>query len=378
VTDYNGFGTASPPGNPGTSPATLSWQNDSGAYTFGQTFTVDTTGLSATKVRWYIPSGSPSAPTTGYYVALYEVGNSTPVASAGPVGATVGAWNEQAITPVALTSGAEYRSAVLFPGGYYGAQSPNAMPYDPAGPISFPSTGRFESGGTLVYPNQASGSSPWYGIDVTVSDAGPAGQDGTGSATGPAGTAAGTGGITYAGTGAPAGPAGAASGAGGITYAGTGTAVGVAGAASGVGAQPFAGTGSAAGPAGVGSGAGTGPVASSGASAAATALAALWFTESVQIERFAGQTGYGPTFGTPTTQLAAIDHGAREVRTITGEAKVSTARVFLPLPQALPLVPVGSRVTLPAEHGGENGIVLERHVHSSGVGTPNHLELVLT
>jgi hypothetical protein len=143
VTDYNGFGTASPPGNPGASPATLSWQNDSGAYTFGQTFTVDTTGLSATKVRWYVPSGSPSAPTTGYYVALYEVGNSTPIASAGPVNATVGAWNEQAITPVALTSGAEYRSAVLFPGGYYGAQSPNAMPYDPAGPISFPSTGRF-------------------------------------------------------------------------------------------------------------------------------------------------------------------------------------------------------------------------------------------
>jgi hypothetical protein len=251
VTDYNGFGTGT--------PGTLAWQNDSGAYTFGSRFRVDTAGLSATKVRWFIPSGSPAAPTTGYRVALYEVGNSTPVATAGPVTATVGAWNETAISPVALTSGADYVAAVLFPGGYYGAVN-GFMPYDPAGPINFYDTGVFNSGGSLTYPSTASGASPWYGVDVTVSD-GASSNDGSGTAASGTTTASGTGSVGMDGTGITAGDASTASGSGSIGMDGSGTAASGITTASGSADLPVNnGSGTAAARATTAVGYGTGPV----------------------------------------------------------------------------------------------------------------------
>lgn len=161
MTDYTGYGTDPPPG--------LVWQNDPGAYTFGQSFRVDTNGLSVKQIRFYVPDGTTDAPTSGYEVALWEVGNTTPVRTVTGVSAVVGAWNEVDITEYPVVTGADYRAGVLFPGGYYGADV-GEMPNDVPGPINFYESGRFNSGGTLTYPNTSSGTNPWYGVDITLTD----------------------------------------------------------------------------------------------------------------------------------------------------------------------------------------------------------------
>ncbi len=104
-------------------------------------------------------------------------------------------------------------------------------------------------------------------------------------------------------------------------------------------------------------------------------LAALWFSESCGVERYQGQTAYGPSFATQVPVLAAIDHGLKEVLTATGETTISIARVFVSADTAA--VPIGSRVSLPAAHGGGLFRVLAAHLHRSGQRTPDHLELVL-
>ena len=377
MTDYNGYGTATTTGQGAGAGAALVWQNDSGAYTFAQTFTVDSSGLSAKGARWYLPSGSPSAPTSGYYIALYEVGNTTPVATAGPFTATVGAWNSADFSsPVALSAApAEYRVAVLFPGGYYSAQTPNAVPWDPAGPINFPSTGTFNSGSSLTYPNSSSGSAPVYGIDVTVTDGGASGQDGTGSSASGSLSDSGSGTQTYSGSGSSASGALADSGAGTQVYSGSGSSASGSLSGSGTGATPLNGTGSSSSGTLSGSGAGTGPVAGATSTRMSRLLARLWFTESVDLERLAGDGAYGPTFASAATLRAAIDHGTKEVLTPTGDTAISTARVFLPV--ETDAVPLGSRVTLPDAHGGGTFLVIGSAVHLSGQATPNHLELSL-
>lgn len=170
MTEYNGFGTGTPSG--------LAWQDDSGAYTMGQRFRVDSSGLSATKVRFYIKSGSSNAPLTGYYVALYEVGNTTALASAGPFDIPgLDQWHEHSITPQLLSSAGDYVAAVLLPGGYYGADTSifSGGGYDPAGPLNFYDAGVFNSGSSLTYPGSSFGA-PWYGIDVAVDDGAGGGQ----------------------------------------------------------------------------------------------------------------------------------------------------------------------------------------------------------
>lgn len=352
MTEFNGFGTTSPPG---TSPpgSVLVYQSDPGAYTFGQTFTVDTPGLSAIKVRWYLPAGSPDGSGTGYEVALYEVGNPTALATAGPVSGAVG-WNELDISPVALSvAPAEYRVAVLFPRGRYGAQSPSATPFDPAGPISFPSTGTYNSGSSLTYPTSTSGTSPWYGVDVTVSDGSSTPTVSIGGSTPAPGGA-----LTAGGTPTVA--------AGGSTPA-PGGALGVAppGAAAVAGSTPAPGghlsvyLPSAAGP-----------------TQASTDLAG-WFTQNVTIERFLGSTGHGPTYAAPATVAAFVDQGAKLVRNPQGDQVVSSTRVFLP--STTDAVPLGSRVTLPAAYGGTRASVLGVALHlAPGLPVPEHLEVQLT
>jgi hypothetical protein len=162
VTDYNGFGAST--------PASLVWTSDPGAYTLAQRFRVTSSGLYVKSVRWFIPTGSPAAPTSGYRIGIFEVGGSgSPVAvRTGTLSATIGAWNEYTLdTPLALVSGGDYRAAVLYPGGYYGAQS-GLMPYDPAGPIYFYDGGSFSAGSSLQEPT--TNSAAWYGIDVVVTD----------------------------------------------------------------------------------------------------------------------------------------------------------------------------------------------------------------
>lgn len=174
MTEQNGFGTSSPPSN-------LAWQNDSGAYTFGQRFKVTAAGLYVKAIRFYLPDGTTDGATSGYEVGLYAEGNSTPIATAGPFPAVVGAWNEFELTdPEALTNGAQYVAAVLVPAGYYGASTTvfASGDYDPPGDLYFYSAGRYNVGSSLTYPTSTFGT-PWYGVDVTVTDTPAAGGDET-------------------------------------------------------------------------------------------------------------------------------------------------------------------------------------------------------
>jgi hypothetical protein len=252
VTDYNGFGSSAP-GN-------LTWQNDSGAYTFGQKFRVTSAGLSATKIRFYLPAGSPNGAGAGFRVALYAVGNTTPLATAGPTSFAVG-WNEVVITSTALTSGADYMAAVLVPAGYYGADSVlfAGGDYDPSGPLYFLSAGSYNASGTLTYPTSTFGT-PWYGVDVTVSD-GASSNDGSGTAASGTTAASGAGSVGMDGTGTAAAEASTASGTGSVGMDGSGTAASGVTAASGSGDLPANnGSGTAAGRATTAVGYGTGPV----------------------------------------------------------------------------------------------------------------------
>lgn len=102
---------------------------------------------------------------------------------------------------------------------------------------------------------------------------------------------------------------------------------------------------------------------------------AAWFGYSVSVERMTGRTAYGAAFIAATTEPAMIDPGNKLVRGPTGEQVVSSARVFLPIDTAA--VPVGSRVTLPAAFDSRVAVVISSLPRSSGLGTPDHLELVL-
>jgi len=108
---------------------------------------------------------------------------------------------------------------------------------------------------------------------------------------------------------------------------------------------------------------------------ASSDLAALWFAYSVSVERLTGAGAYGPVFAASTSEAAMIDPGNKLTRSGTGEQVVSSARVFLPIATAA--VPDGSRVVLPATFGGRPATVITSLPHISGLGTPDHLELVL-
>lgn len=168
MTDYNGDWSGALAG--------FSWQNDSSNIVLGQRFRVTSAGLSATKVRFRIPSGSSNAPLSGYYVAIYHVGNTVADTISGPFSiAGYDQWIERSITPVTLTNGGDYIAAVLAPGGYYGANTTffgtQGGSYDPGGPIFFYDSGVYRVSSTITYPSDNFGT-PWYGVDVVVSDGG--------------------------------------------------------------------------------------------------------------------------------------------------------------------------------------------------------------
>lgn len=104
---------------------------------------------------------------------------------------------------------------------------------------------------------------------------------------------------------------------------------------------------------------------------------AAWWRHTVQVERLDGTGAYGDVYLTATAALCAIDDRRRMVRDATGTETVSETTILLPLTTAD--VPLGSRVTLPASHGGRTATVLAVSRHDSGgMPTPNHLELALT
>ncbi len=107
----------------------------------------------------------------------------------------------------------------------------------------------------------------------------------------------------------------------------------------------------------------------------AAKLAAMWFTMTCSVERRSGDGAVGPVFAAATDVVCFVDPSTKQIRSSTGETVLSFAAVFAAADVAA--VPIGSRVTLPADVGGAVGYVLSSAVHTSGVGTPDHLELRL-
>jgi hypothetical protein len=100
-----------------------------------------------------------------------------------------------------------------------------------------------------------------------------------------------------------------------------------------------------------------------------------WFTFAVSVERLTGAGAYGPVLATATSEAAMVDPGNKLTRSGTGEQVVTSARVFLA--STTTAIPDGSRVTLPATFGSRASTVITSLLHTSGLGTPDHLELVL-
>lgn len=100
-----------------------------------------------------------------------------------------------------------------------------------------------------------------------------------------------------------------------------------------------------------------------------------WWVHQVHIEAYAGSGAYGDSYDTAVTVTGLVDDTNRLVVNADGQQVVSSARVFLP---AGTVVPLGSRVTLPAPFLGRASQVIAVSVHDAGtVDVPSHVELAL-
>lgn len=361
MTTYNGFGS----GDPGSVGAF----GDGQPITVGTIFKVTTTGLTAVKVRAWVPSGHESTDMAGLVGRLYNDNTGSLIAEQA-FGTLAAGWNEVTIS-AALTQGVWYSAAVYSPNQGYAAKSGVLSGSDIVnGPLTIPASGT-HANGTYIYGNgfpNLTSAGTWFGTDVEVSDAGGGTtQTGTGTLTA-TDTLTGSGAASRTGSGALSSTA-TLSGDGSYLRVATG-ALTAALAAVGTAVATRVATGVRAITATL-----TGSALSSSATVGASADIAAWFAYQIGIERLTGPGAYGPAFDPPTTELGMVDPGNKLIRTSTGDQVVSSARVFLPI--STPAVPNGSRVTLPSTFGSRSAAVLSSLPHVSGLGTPDHLELVL-
>jgi hypothetical protein len=102
-------------------------------------------------------------------------------------------------------------------------------------------------------------------------------------------------------------------------------------------------------------------------------LAAFWVHE-VTVEHYSGPGPEGPSYGTAYLLPCFIDAKRRLVRSATGEQVASSVTVFAP--PGAPLVPVGSRITLPGSHGGhQTRVITTSNADGGGLPTPDHVEI---
>lgn len=104
-------------------------------------------------------------------------------------------------------------------------------------------------------------------------------------------------------------------------------------------------------------------------------LADFW-VHTVTIARFLGRGPAGDTYDPPTPLVGFVDDTRKLVRDPGGSEVVSSTTVMAPA--TTELVPVGSKVTLPATFGARTAKVVAANVHDSGdLDLPDHLELNL-
>lgn len=103
---------------------------------------------------------------------------------------------------------------------------------------------------------------------------------------------------------------------------------------------------------------------------------AEFYVHATTVERYEGTGAYGDVFADPATVLGFVDDSNKLIRDSTGQQVVSSARVFFP--SATDLIPLKSRVTLPAPFLGRQSTVIALSVHNSGgLELPDHLETAL-
>ena len=106
--------------------------------------------------------------------------------------------------------------------------------------------------------------------------------------------------------------------------------------------------------------------------------AAIWFKWPIVVERFAGTGAYGDVFDPPDTiEKTKVTAKRKKVLAPDGTEVISEARVSMAADT--PLIPAGSRVTLPERFGGRVATVLADQVHDDGADlTPNFYSIDLT
>ena len=103
---------------------------------------------------------------------------------------------------------------------------------------------------------------------------------------------------------------------------------------------------------------------------------ARWWRHEVIVEPFLGSGAYGDKYGPEYTALAAIDDRTRQVVNRDGVEVVSQTTVVFPRPVGY--IQPGSRITLPATHGGRTSRVIAcRVADGGGQPTPDHVEVNL-
>lgn len=103
---------------------------------------------------------------------------------------------------------------------------------------------------------------------------------------------------------------------------------------------------------------------------------AAWWRHEVRIERFAGGGPRGDQFDPVFTALAAIDDRTKQV--VDGNGSEAASQTTVVLPRPVGFIPPGSKVTLPATHGGRTSFVIAcRVADGGGQPTPDHVEVNL-
>lgn len=95
----------------------------------------------------------------------------------------------------------------------------------------------------------------------------------------------------------------------------------------------------------------------------------------VTVERLTGRSVTGPVYATGEEVQALVIDKRALVKSPNGETLVSPTGVHMP--DGTDYIPVGSRVTLPSQFGGGTREVVECSILSTGIGTPDHVEVRL-
>jgi hypothetical protein len=109
-------------------------------------------------------------------------------------------------------------------------------------------------------------------------------------------------------------------------------------------------------------------------------LLAEWFRHPIVIERFAGVGAIGDLFSPAETVMGFVHDDTKIIAGTGGQQIISSAQVALPAATAY--VPVGSRVTLPAQFAAPGQtrsplVIGSARADGGGQPTPDHITLML-